>query len=202
MERLSPQDASFLYVEDDVSHMHIASVAILEGPPPTIEELRDMVRAKLPLVPRYRQKVQFVPLQMGRPVWVDDPTFNLDYHVRQTALGKPGGDAELRTLVGRVMSQQLDRSKPLWEMWMVEGLADDRWAIFSKTHHCMVDGVSGTDLLTVVLDREPNPARDVVDDWEPAPAPSAAQLVRDAVVDRVVSPYEQLRGLPAVRFGR
>jgi diacylglycerol O-acyltransferase / wax synthase len=197
MERLSPQDASFLYVEDDVSHMHIASVAILEGPPPTIEELRDMVRAKLPLVPRYRQKVQFVPLQMGRPVWVDDPTFNLDYHVRQTALGKPGGDAELRTLVGRVMSQQLDRSKPLWEMWMVEGLADDRWAIFSKTHRCMVDGVSGTDLLTVVLDREPNPTRDVVDDWQPAPAPTAAQLVRDAVVDRVVSPYEQVRALRA-----
>ena len=197
MERLSPQDASFLYVEDDVSHMHIASVAILEGPPPNIEELRGMVRAKLPLVPRYRQKVQFVPLQMGRPVWVDDPSFNLDYHVRQTALGKPGGDAELRTLVGRVMSQQLDRSKPLWEMWMVEGLAHDRWAIFSKTHHCMVDGVSGTDLLTVVLDREPDPPRDIVDDWQPAPAPSPAQLVRDALVDRVVSPYEQVRALRA-----
>ena len=118
-----------------------------------------MVAAKLPLVPRYRQKVRFVPLRIGRPLWVDDPHFNLGYHLRHTALPAPGGDRELRNLVGRVMSQQLDRHKPLWEMWMVEGLGEGHWALVSKVHHCMVDGVSGTDLLTVVLDREPAPAR-------------------------------------------
>src|SRR4051812_29514715 len=167
MQRLSPQDASFLHLENDYSSMHIGSTAIFEGPPPTQDEFQAMVESKLPLVPRYRQKVRFVPLELGRPVWVDDPNFNLEYHVRQSALGSPGGDEQLRTMVGRVMSQPLDRSKPLWEMWMVEGLADGHWAIFSKTHHCMVDGVSGTDLLTVVLDREPNPSEQPPDTWTP-----------------------------------
>ena len=144
MERLSPQDASFLHIEGDNAPMHIASVAIFEGPPPTLDEIKAMVAGKLPLVPRYRQKVRFVPLELGRPLWVDDPRFNLDYHVRYTALPAPGGDDQLRALVGRVMAQQLDRAKPLWEMWAVEGLADGHWALLSKTHHCMVDGVSGT----------------------------------------------------------
>ena len=197
MDRMSPQDASFLHIEDEVSHMHIASVAIMEGPPPAIEELRAMVAGKLPLVPRYRQKVRFVPLDLARPVWVDDPNFNLEYHVRQSALGQPGGDAELRTLVGRVMSQQLDRSKPLWEMWMVEGLADGHWALFSKTHHCMVDGVSGTDLLTVVLDREPDARPLPADDWKPDSEPTTARLVADALRDRATSPYEQFRSFRA-----
>ena len=197
MDRMSPQDASFLHIEDDVSHMHIASVAIFEGPAPDIAELRTMVAGKLPLVPRYRQKVRFVPLELGRPVWVDDANFNLEYHVRQTALGSPGGDDQLRTLVGRVMSQQLDRSKPLWEMWMVEGLADGHWAIFSKTHHCMVDGVSGTDLLTVVLDKETDPPAQPVDTWTPTPEPSTAELVTSALRDRLTSPYEQFRSFRA-----
>ena len=122
MQRLSPQDASFLHLEDLVSHMHIGTVAILEGPPPPYDELAERVRANLPLVPRYRQKAHFVPLALGRPVWVDDPHFNLGYHLRRTALPEPGGDEQLRLLVGRVMSQQLDRHKPLWEMWMIEGL--------------------------------------------------------------------------------
>lgn len=197
MDRMSPQDASFLHIEDDVSHMHIASVAIFEGPAPDIAELRQMVAGKLPLVPRYRQRVRFVPFDLERPVWVDDPTFNLEYHVRQSALGQPGGDEQLRTLVGRVMSQPLDRSKPLWEMWMVEGLADGHWAIFSKTHHCMVDGVSGTDLLTVVLDKEPNPPPPVVDSWTPEPEPSRLDLVTTALRDRLTSPYEQFRSFRA-----
>jgi WS/DGAT/MGAT family acyltransferase len=197
MDRMSPLDASFLHIEDHVSHMHIASVAIFEGPPPPIEDVRAMVASKLPIVPRYRQKVKFVPLDLGRPVWVDDPHFNLEYHVRQTALASPGGDEQLRTLVGRVMSQQLDRTKPLWEMWVVEGLSDDHWALLSKTHHCMVDGVSGTDLLTVVLDREPEPERRVLDDWKPEPEPSTAQLVARALAERATSPYEQLRSFRA-----
>jgi WS/DGAT/MGAT family acyltransferase len=198
MDRMSPLDASFLHVEDAVSHMHIASVAIFEGPPPAYDEIAGMVAGKLPLVPRYRQVVRFVPLDLGRPVWADDPHFNLGYHLRHTALPAPGGDQELRNLVGRVMSQALDRTKPLWEMWMVEGLEHGHWALLSKTHHCMVDGVSGTDLLTVVLDREPQPAAPIPDTWKPQPQPSNVRLVAESVVDLVANPYEQFR---AVRSG-
>ncbi len=154
-DRLSPLDASFLHIEDDVSHMHIASVAIFEGPQPAFQEIVAMVDAKLGLVPRYRQVVKFVPLELGRPVWVDDPHFNIEYHLRHTALPTPGGEVELRKLVGRVMSQQLDRSKSLWEIWVVEGLEDGQWAMLSKTHHAMVDGVAGTDLLAVIMDLSP-----------------------------------------------
>ena len=140
--------------------------------------VQSAIAARLPLVPRYRQKVRFVPLALGRPTWVDDPHFNLDYHVRRTALPAPGGDEELRNLVGRVMSQQLDRAKPLWEMWVVEGLDDGRWALISKTHHCMVDGVSGTDLLSVILSSDRDPARRrSTDDWQPTPEPNSAELV-------------------------
>ncbi|GAC1324751.1 MAG: wax ester/triacylglycerol synthase family O-acyltransferase [Mycobacteriales bacterium] len=197
MQRMSPQDASFLHIEDDNTHMHIGSVVIFEGPPPAYEELCRHITGKLPLVPRYRQKVRLVPLELGRPVWVDDPHFNLGYHLRQTALGRPGGDEQLRTLMGRVMSQQLDRSRPMWEMWIVEGLEDDHWALISKLHHSMVDGVSATDLLTVLMDAEPEPEPPVPDDWAPESEPSRVRLVADAVVDRIVSPYEQVRGLQA-----
>jgi WS/DGAT/MGAT family acyltransferase len=198
VERLSPQDASFLHIEADNAPMHIASVAIFEGPPPALGEIQAMVAGKLPLVPRYRQKVRFVPFELGRPLWVDDPQFNLEYHVRYTALPSPGGDDQLRNLVGRVMAQQLDRAKPLWEMWAVEGLADGHWALLSKTHHCMVDGVSGTDLLTVVLDRQPQPSPPEQDTWRAEPEPSSRALLTDALVQRLISPYEQLRSLRSV----
>ncbi|MBA2326959.1 MAG: wax ester/triacylglycerol synthase family O-acyltransferase [Actinobacteria bacterium] len=201
MDRMSPLDASFLHIEDGVSHMHIGSVAIFEGPPPPYEAFRDMVAGKLPLVPRYRQKVRFVPLQLGRPLWVDDPHFNAGYHLRHTALPRPGGDDQLRNLVGRLMAQQLDRSKPLWEMWMVEGLDDSHWAIVSKVHHCLVDGVSGSDLLAVVLDAEPDPAPPATDDWKPEPEPSDVRVVTEALGDLVVSPYEQFRALRATTRG-
>ena len=193
MDRMSPLDASFLHIENAVSHMHIGSVAIFEGPAPSYEEFEAMIAGKLPAVPRYRQKVRFVPLQLGRPLWVDDPHFNLGYHLRHTALASPGGDRELRNLVGRVMSQQLDRHKPLWEMWMVDGLDSGHWALVSKVHHCMVDGVSGTDLLTVVLDAEPEPAPALPDDWHAEAEPTDARLVVDALAALVASPYEQLR---------
>ena len=197
MDRMSPLDASFLHIENAVSHMHIGSVAIFEGPAPAYEEFEAMVAGKLHAVPRYRQKVRFVPLQLGRPLWVDDPHFNLGYHLRHTALASPGGDRELRNLVGRVMSQQLDRHKPLWEMWMVDGLDLGHWALVSKVHHCMVDGVSGTDLLTVVLDSEPEPTPAWPDDWHAEPEPSDARLVVDALVALIASPYEQLRAARA-----
>src|ERR1700723_2507150 len=166
MQTLSPLDASFLHIEDAVTHMHIGSVGIFEGPVPAAGVVQDAIAARLHEGPRYRQKVRFVPLALGRPTWVDDPHFNLGYHIRRTALPAPGGDQELRNLVGRVMSQQLDRNKPLWEMWVVDGLDDGRWALVSKTHHAMVDGVSATDLLSVILssDREAPPA--ATNNWQ------------------------------------
>jgi WS/DGAT/MGAT family acyltransferase len=195
MDRMSPLDASFLHIENAVSHMHIGSVAIFAGPAPAYEAFEAMVAGKLPAVPRYRQKVRFVPLQLGRPLWVDDPHFHLGYHLRHTALASPGGDRELRNLVGRVMSQQLDRHKPLWEMWMVDGLDRGHWALVSKVHHCMVDGVSGTDLLTVVLDSEPEPSPAWPDNWHAEREPSDARLVVDALGALAASPYEQLRAV-------
>ena len=197
MQRLSPQDAAFLHLEDAVSHMNIGAVAILEGPAPGYEALARMIRAHLPSVPRYRQKVHFVPIALGRPVWVDDPHFNLGYHLRHTALPSPGGDQELRNLVARVMSQQLDRGKPLWEMWIVEGLGEQRWAVITKVHHCMVDGVSGMELLSVILDSERDPEPPPPDDWRPERQPMGVELALEALARRAVSPYEQLR---AARF--
>ena len=193
MDRMSPVDASFLHIEDGINHMHIASVGIFEGPPPPYEDVVAMVAGKLPLVPRYRQKVRFVPFDLGRPVWVDDAAFNVHYHVRRTALPAPGGDDELRLLVGRVMSQQLDRHRPLWEMWMVEGLSAARWAIFTKFHHCMVDGVSGTDVITVIMDNTRERSEPLPDSWTPSPEPNDARLVRDALADLATNPYEQMR---------
>jgi WS/DGAT/MGAT family acyltransferase len=134
-------------------------------------------------------------LDLGRPVWVDDSHFNIEYHVRHTALPAPGGEAELRKLVGRVMAQQLDRSKPLWEIWVVQGLEDGHWAMMSKTHHCMVDGVSGTDLLTLTLDVLPEGSQPVPDDWRPEKQPSQATLVTQALSERMRSPYEFVRGV-------
>ncbi len=197
MEPLSAQDASFLEIEDDVSHMHIGSVGIFEGPPSTGEELLEGVGAKLHLVPRYRQKVRYPPLHAGPPVWIDDPYFNLEYHVRRTALPSPGGEEELRTLIGRVMSQQLDRSKRLWEMWIAEGLGDGRWALLSKVHHCMVDGVSATDLLSVLLDSEREPARGSAPRWTPRPEPSAGDLIAQPLASAPGQPDQR-----CVRCGR
>ncbi len=193
MDRMSPLDATFLHIEDGVNHMHIASCARFEGPAPSYEALVELFRGKLPLVPRYRQKVRFVPGSIGRPVWVDDAHFRIDYHIRHTALPPPGSDDDLRNLMGRLMSQQLDRNRPLWEVWMVEGLADGTWALISKVHHCMVDGISGTDLMALVLDASPGGSPPVEDDWHPAAEPSDTDLIRDAINDTLASPAELAR---------
>ena len=195
METMSALDASFLHVEDAVSHMHIGSVGVFEGPAPPQDAVLAAVAAKLHLVPRYRQRVRFPPLALARPIWVDDSHFHLDYHVRRTALPAPGGDAELRNLVGRVMAQKLDRSKPLWEMWIAEGLDDGRWAMVNKVHHCMVDGVSGTDLLSVIFDeaRRSPPAESPP--WAPAPQPSTPRIVGSALAHRAKTPYEGARSV-------
>jgi WS/DGAT/MGAT family acyltransferase len=198
MDRMSPQDAMFLSVEDDRNPMHIGNVCVFEGPAPSYGDLVRAVASNLPLVPRYRQRVRFVPLQLGRPVWVDDPHFQILYHIRRTAIPRPGGADELRNLAGRVFAQNLDRGKPLWELWIVEGLEEGRWALLSKVHHCMVDGVSGTDLLTVLLDREPKapPAR--VPAWRPAPEPDDLHLIADTIADGIRDPVNRIRGLPFV----
>ena len=179
LDRLSSIDASFLAQEGPTSHMHIGGVLIFEGPPPPFEDLLDHVRGRLHLVPRYRQKLATPPMETGRPLWADDPTFNLEYHVRNTALPAPGSEEQLLRLAARIASQQLDRSKPLWEMWVVEGLQGDRFALISKTHHSLVDGVSGVDLATVLFDLEQTPAAPPtdLDPWQPAPEPSAAEMV-------------------------
>ena len=201
METMSALDASFLHVEDAVSHMHIGSVGIFEGPAPPQETILAAVAAKLHLVPRYRQHVRFPPLALARPIWVDDWHFHLQYHVRRTALPAPGGDAELRTLVGRVMAQKLDRSKPLWEMWVAEGLSGGRWALVNKLHHCMVDGVSGTDLLNVVFDDERRSPPADAPPWEPAPEPSTPRIVGSALAHRAKIPYEGARSVWAAARG-
>lgn len=197
MDRMNPLDASFLYLENGITHMHIGSCAVFEGPPPAYDRLVALFAGKLPLVPRYRQRVRFVPMNLGRPVWVDDPHFNLEYHVRHSALPSPGSDEDLRRLMGRLMSQELDRNRPLWEAWVVEGLAGDRWALISKVHHCMVDGVAGVDLVSLVLDHDRQPSPPIADDWDPQDEPSSLQLAADAVVNLATSPREQLRAARA-----
>jgi diacylglycerol O-acyltransferase / wax synthase len=194
MEPMSPLDASFLYVENDVTPMHIGGVAIFEGPPPTHDELVSRIGAKLTMVPRYRQKVRFLPFHVGLPGWVDDPHFNIDYHVRRSALPAPGGREELRNLVGRVMSQHLDRARPLWEMWAVEGLDEGRWALVSKVHHCMVDGVASIDLMSVLLDAEPVASPVTVVPWLPRREPAAAEMLVQSLAG-ALSPVKRVTGL-------
>jgi diacylglycerol O-acyltransferase len=202
-DRLTGLDASFLHLEDASSHMHVAGVMLFEGPPPPYADLLEAFERRLPLVPRYRQRLAFVPLAQGRPRWVDDPHFNLRYHVRSTALASPGSERQLKDLAGRVFSQQLDRDKPLWEVWLVEGLDDDRFAVLSKTHHALVDGISGVDIMSVLFDTSPEPSAptDPGDRWLPRPLPSRTQLLAEALVERATIPAEIGRSARAVLRG-
>jgi diacylglycerol O-acyltransferase len=202
-ERLSGLDTSFLHLERSGAHMHVASVSIFEGPAPSHQEFRDHIGSRLHLVPRFRQKLRFVPLDQGRPLWVDDPHLNLDYHVRQSALPGPGSDEQLRNLAARIFSQQLDRSKPLWELWLVEGLSGDRFAIIGKSHHALVDGVSGVDITTVLFDLDPEPQGrpDKAPPWLARPEPTDFQLLTQALKERMTSPREAYRGFRAAMRG-
>ncbi len=198
MLRLNPIDAQFVDAEDEDRHASfaIASIAVFEGPAPSYEEFLHAIEGRLPLVPLYKRKLRTVPLRLGPPVWVDDPNFDLRYHVRQTALPPPGDDQRLSDLMARVMSQRLDRDYPLWEYWLVRGLAGKRWALISKIHHCMVDGVSGTDLYRVIFDTTPEPAPPLPADGASVPAePSSLELAAEAALDMAMLPVRQARAL-------
>jgi diacylglycerol O-acyltransferase / wax synthase len=189
-DRLSPLDVSFLYMETPTTAMHVGGVAIFEPPADGFDydRLVELISERISLVPRYRQKVRWVPGRLANPVWVDDPDFDVTYHVRRSALPKPGTDDQLRELVGRLQSRQLDRHRPLWEIYLVEGLHDGRVAIVTKTHHAMVDGRSAVDIGTVILDLEPTPREVPPDGWLPAPEPSGLRLVVGAVTDFLSRP--------------
>jgi len=188
--------------------MHIGGVTVMEGPPPTMEEFLEEIRRRLHLVPRYRQKLAYTALDSGRPVWVDDPSFNLEYHIRDTALPAPGGWEQLQDLTARIFSQQLDRSKPLWEMWLIEGLEDNRFALITKTHHSLIDGIAGVDLATVLFDLSPDPPPITSSGrpWRPHPEPGTMHLlaagllgalragvaIADGAIDAVAHPERAL----------
>jgi diacylglycerol O-acyltransferase len=196
MDRLTSIDASFLSNETGPSHMHIGAVAIFEGPPPSYEDLIEHIDSRLHLVPRYRQKLATPPAETGRPFWVDDPSFNLTYHVRHAALPAPGDEGQLRRRVARVFSQRLDRSKPLWELWMVQGLERKRFALISKTHHALVDGVAGVDIATVLFDFKPVADPPTSEhQWIPRPEPTGTELAAKGVEGLAKTPIRIARRL-------
>jgi diacylglycerol O-acyltransferase / wax synthase len=195
MERMSALDASFFFVDDEKVPMHVGSVSVFEGPAPTYGDLVRLLLSKLPDVPRYRQRVRTLPLNLGRPVWVDDEHFQILYHVRHSAVPAPGTTEQLRNLAGRVFAQRLDREKPLWEVWLVEGLEDGRWAIISKVHHCLVDGVAGSDLMTLIFDLAADAEHSAPPNWKPSKEPSFVELAADAVVGAVTEPTKQLAAM-------
>jgi diacylglycerol O-acyltransferase / wax synthase len=216
-DRLTALDASFLHLENESAHMHVAGVSIFEGEAPSYDEFLSHIENRLSLVPRFRQKLRFVPFSQGRPVWIDDPHFNLRYHVRATALPPPGSEQQLKNLASRVFAQQLDRTKPLWEIWLVEGLTHvdgaaggngdappeeserPRFALLSKTHHALVDGVAGVDITSVLFDTAPEPETPTAGEstWVPRPEPTSMQLLGDALIERAFQPAEIVRSARA-----
>ncbi|WP_073263759.1 WS/DGAT/MGAT family O-acyltransferase [Cryptosporangium aurantiacum] len=192
---MSAMDAGFFFAEGETTPMHVGSVAVFDGPAPSYGDVVRLLLGKLPEVPRYRQRAMRVPLDLGRPVWVDDPHFQILYHVRHTAVPRPGSDEQLRNLAGRVLGQRLDLSKPLWELWLVEGLAEGRWAMINKVHHAMVDGVAGTDLMQLVFDLDPAATHPEPQPWDPQEPPSPAAVAVEALTDAVARPVRRFAGV-------
>ena len=190
MDRLTAIDAGFLDQERGGAHLHVGAILVCDGPPPPQAEMLAHLQARLPAVPRYRQRLAQPPLALGKPYWVDDPNFNLGYHVRHTALPSPGGSEELRRLAGRIFAQRLDRTKPLWELWVVEGLEEGRFALINKTHHAVVDGVSGIDITTALFDLQPKaPAKPTShEEWAPPPPPTAVELAANVAREAAATP--------------
>jgi len=198
VDRMSASDAFFYFAESENTPMHVGSVAVFEGPAPSYGDLVRLLLGKLPQVPRYRQRVRPVPLHLSLPLWVDDEHFQILYHVRHSAVPRPGSAEQLRNLAGRVLGQRLDMTKPLWETWLVEGLENDRWALISKVHHCMVDGIAGTDLMQLIFDSDPAAEHPRPVTWTPTRAPSTASVLTGSVREAVVHPIRQLGGLPGL----
>lgn len=214
MERLNTLDAGFYFVEHQNVPMHIGSLAVFEGPAPAFADLLALYAAKLPNVRRYRQVVRTLPLQVIRPFWSDDTDFDLSYHVRHAGVPPPGGPEQLRDMSARIFAQRLDRARPLWEAWFLEGIEGGRWAILSKVHHCMVDGIGGSDLMAALFELEPGKAPPVPEPWDPQPGPSAAEVIAGGALDALTWPVHQLADMPGflrrrlpgpadlLRFGR
>jgi len=202
VQRLSSLDAGFLQLENDRQQMHVGSLLVFEGPAPTYDELAAHVQSCLDGLPRHRQRVQRMPLDLARPVWVDDPHFLLDYHLRHTAIPAPGGDEQLRNLFARVLSNRLDLDRPLWELWFVEGLTGDRWALITKTHHAMIDGLAGNELMEVLLDSAADSPRRAPRPWHPSSPPSRLVLTASGVAGIARLPIDTVRAISAAaRFG-
>jgi WS/DGAT/MGAT family acyltransferase len=201
-DRLGALDSSFLHLERLETPMHVGAMSVFEGAPFLdadghfrLADTRELVASRLHLVPRYRKRLMHVPGQLGRPIWVDDERFDIAYHVRLTALPTPGTRSQLLTLTERVQAGMLDRSRPLWELWFVEGLEDGNVGLIQKTHHALVDGVSAVDVATVLLDFTPEPTVLDAPEWVPEAAPSPEQLLVDSVVERFTEPAEIGRGI-------
>jgi diacylglycerol O-acyltransferase / wax synthase len=183
IEHLTPTDASMLAIEDPDHGMHLQIIYVFEGDPPTFDEFSQTVEERLLGAPRFRQRIAKVPFGLGRPAWVDDERFDLSYHLRHTALPAPGSEEELRALSNRLLQQPLDLRRALWEMWLVEGLADGRFAIIHRVHHCMVDGIATQDISTMMFSTTPYEDRPVTDEWRPARRPGGAELVASSLTD-------------------
>lgn len=207
-DRLTSLDASFLHMERLEYPMHVGAMSVLEGDRFfdenghfRIADVRDLVLSRLPLLPRFRRRLMNVPYDMGRPIWIDDDTFDITYHVRHTALPKPGSWEQLVALTTRVQEQLLDRARPLWELWFVEGLENGNIALLQKTHHSLIDGVSGVDVATLLLDATPEYEPPVPHDWTPGPAPSPSQLLLDSLLERATEPAEVVRSVRSMLRG-
>jgi len=206
IEHMAPLDAAFLHMEDGIAHMHLGSCAVFEGPSPSLDELRTMIGSRLHMIPRYRQRVQFVVGGWAHPAWVDDPSFNVQHHVHLAPAPRPVTNGALEELVGNLMSVELDRTRPLWQVWLVDGLTSGGWALIWQVHHCMVDGVSGTSLLSVLLDTTPDRGAEPDAEpapWTPSPPPSRTHLAVDAAVRATLAPLRTLaRGVAQLRDPR
>lgn len=189
-DRLSALDVSFFYTEDEITPMHVGELLIFQTPQDRFDydRLVTLIRRRIAFVPRYRQRVRWIPGKLANPVWVDDQDFDVAFHVRRSALPSPGTEAQLRDLVARIMSRPLDRMRPLWEVYLVEGLEGGRFAILTKTHHAMVDGTAAVDIGQVILDTTPDPRPTPELHWNPSKEPSGAELVAGAVVDTIRQP--------------
>jgi diacylglycerol O-acyltransferase / wax synthase len=193
-ERLTGLDAMFLQLEDRTAHMHVGAVFVYEGQPPAYRDLVDLIGERVERLPRYRQRLAFVPLGLGRPAWVDEPHLDLEYHVRHTALPHPGGEEPLKRLAARLFSQRLDREKPLWELWLVDGLGGGRFAAVSKTHHCMLDGMAGVELTSLLHDLQPSvQAPTAPPAWRPRPAPERSALTAASLAEQLAHPVRLAR---------